>query len=89
MKKNSIATMTAAEFDQKFDAGNDISEYIDPSSVSRPGLAILQRVHVDFPAWIVTSLDLQSKEIGVSRQALIKLWISERLKEELRFRQSC
>ena len=87
MKKNSIKSMAAAEFDQKFDAGDDISDYIDPSSVSRPGLAI-QRVNVDFPAWVVTSLDLQSKEIGVSRQALIKLWISERLKDELRFRQT-
>jgi hypothetical protein len=87
MKKNSIKAMKTAEFDQKFDAGDDISEYIDPSSVIRPGLAI-QRVNVDFPAWIVSSLDLQSREIGVSRQALIKLWISERLKEELRFRQS-
>jgi hypothetical protein len=87
MKKNSIKSMAAADFDQKFDEGDDISDYIDPLSVSRPGLAI-QRVNVDFPAWVVTSLDLQSKEIGVSRQALIKLWISERLKEELRFKQS-
>ncbi|HCM25796.1 MAG: CopG family transcriptional regulator [Treponema sp. GWB1_62_6] len=76
--------MTTAEFDRKFDEGENISEFIDPDSISRPGLET-QRVNVDFPAWVIKSLDMQSKVIGVSRQALIKLWISERLKEELRF----
>ncbi|TVR73388.1 MAG: hypothetical protein EA427_02255 [Spirochaetaceae bacterium] len=36
--------------------------------------------------WIIRSLDNESKLIGVSRQSLIKLWISERLQEERRTR---
>ncbi len=79
MKKNS--TMKAAEFDRKFDEGADISAWIDPKSIERPGLTP-RRVNVDFPEWIIKSLDAQSRVIGVSRQSLIKLWISERLQQE-------
>jgi hypothetical protein len=37
---------------------------------------------VDFPEWVISTLDAQSKRIGVSRQSLIKLWISERIQQE-------
>jgi hypothetical protein len=73
--------MTAREFEQRFDEGEDITPYIDQSSIRRPGLEA-RRVNVDFPEWIIEKLDLQSKMIGVSRQALIKLWISERIQQE-------
>ena len=79
MKKTS--TITAKEFDRKFDDGEDISSLIDVASIHRPGFEA-RRVNVDFPEWIIQSLDLQSKMIGVSRQSLIKLWISERLQQE-------
>ncbi len=83
MKKNS--TITAKEFDERFDRGEDISAFVDPSSVQRPGLEP-RRVNVDFPEWIIRNLDAQSRLIGVSRQALIKLWVSERLQEEKKAR---
>ena len=79
MKKQS--TMTAQEFERRFDDGEDITPYIDGSSIRRPGLEA-RRVNVDFPEWIIQKLDLQSKLIGVSRQALIKLWVSERIQLE-------
>ncbi len=79
MKKNS--TMTARQFDERFDRGEDISAFVDTSTIKRPGLEA-RRVNVDFPEWVIHSLDKESKLIGVSRQALIKLWISERLQEE-------
>ena len=79
MKKQS--TMTAQEFEQHFDEGEDITPYIEQSSIHRPGLEA-RRVNVDFPDWIIQKLDLQSKMIGVSRQALIKLWVSERIQLE-------
>jgi hypothetical protein len=73
--------MTAQEFDQRFDDGEDITPYIDKDSVRHPGLEA-RRVNVDFPEWIIEKLDLQSKLIGVSRQSLIKLWVSERIQQE-------
>jgi hypothetical protein len=81
MKKNS--TITAKQFDERFDRGEDISSFVDTSSIKRPGLGA-RRVNVDFPEWVIQSLDTESKMIGVSRQSLIKLWISERLQAERR-----
>jgi hypothetical protein len=73
--------MTAQEFEKRFDEGEDITPYIDKASIRRPGLEA-RRVNVDFPEWIIDKLDLQSKLIGVSRQSLIKLWVSERIQQE-------
>ena len=69
---------TAEEFDQMFDDGEDISHLIDWSSATQPGL-VTRRVNVDFPDWMVRSLDVQAKTRGVTRQALIKMWLADRL----------
>ena len=74
--------MKAEELDKIFDDGKeDILPYLDMSTLRRPGLEA-RRVNVDFPEWIIERLDLQSKLIGVSRQSLIKLWVSERIQQE-------
>ena len=70
--------ISAKEFDAKFDAGEDISEFVDWSKMRRPGREI-RRVNVDFPAWVVEALDREAQRLGVTRQALVKLWIAERL----------
>lgn len=70
--------MKAAEFDKKFDAGEDLSGGIDWSQARRPNDQP-KRVNVDFPRWVVESLDKQARHLGVTRQSLIKLWIAERL----------
>lgn len=68
----------ASEFDRRFDEGEDVSEFIDVGSARRPNLES-KRVNVDFPAWVVTGLDREARRLGVTRQALIKMWIAERL----------
>lgn len=68
----------AADFDRKFDDSEDIDEFVDWTAARRPNLET-KRVNVDFPAWVVADLDRRAKRLGVTRQALIKLWISERL----------
>jgi hypothetical protein len=70
--------MKAKELDQKFDEGQDVSDQIDWSKARRPNTEI-RRVNVDFPAWVVEGLDRQAERLGVTRQAIIKLWIAERL----------
>ena len=62
-----------------FDDGEDISDYIDWSSARRPGLEP-KRVNVDFPTWMVNGLDREARRLGITRQALIKTWIGEKLK---------
>ncbi|MEZ5405519.1 MAG: CopG family transcriptional regulator [Verrucomicrobiia bacterium] len=76
MKKTSITKAT--DFDRHFDEGGDISSYVVASSIHRPGLE-QRRVNVDFPSWIIDSLDQKARRIGVTRQSLIKLWITEKL----------
>lgn len=80
MKKNSISR--ADDFDTYFDEGGDISTYIIPSSIKRPGLE-QKRVNVDFPSWVIKSLDLEASRVGVSRQSLIKMWITQRLENKI------
>jgi hypothetical protein len=70
--------MKASEFDRQFDDGNDISAELDLSQARRPGLE-QKRINVDFPSWMVASLDKEAQRVGVTRQSLIKLWLAERL----------
>ena len=70
--------ITAEELDALHDAGGDMTPYLDLTSARRPGLET-QRVNVDFPKWMVESLDSESARLGITRQSIIKVWISERL----------
>ena len=70
--------ISSEAFDRKFDDGEDVSELVDWSKMRRPGREV-RRVNVDFPAWVVEALDREAARLGVTRQALVKLWIAERL----------
>ena len=80
MKKEK-ATRTAEELDRRFDAGEDISQFLDWDNARRPGLKP-RRVNVDLPGWMISELDKQASRIGVTRQSIIKVWLSERIKTE-------
>ncbi|MBU3914240.1 CopG family transcriptional regulator [bacterium] len=73
--------MKAKELDKIFDNGEDITNHLDLSTKKRPGLK-QRRVNVDFPDWIIETLDREASRIGVTRQSIIKVWIAERIKEE-------
>jgi len=73
--------MKAEEFDRKFDAGDDVTDVLDLSAARRPGQEV-RRVNVDFPAWMVESLDREAKRLGVTRQSVIKVWIAEKLERK-------
>ena len=76
--KQRSASPKSATFDRDFDEGRDVSAAVDWSKAQRPNTEI-RRVNVDFPAWVVQGLDRQAQRLGVTRQALIKLWIAEKL----------
>jgi hypothetical protein len=59
--------MKAHDFDQKFDAGADVSGDVDWGNARRPNLK-LKRVNVDFPSWVVEALDREARRLGVTRQ---------------------
>lgn len=73
--------MKAKEFDKTFEQGGNVIGYLDLSKARRPDQE-QRRVNVDFPNWMIHSLDKEAKRLGVTRQSIIKVWISERLKEK-------
>ena len=74
--------MKASEFDKKFDEGtDDVVDDLDVSKAVRPNEPS-RRVNVDFPPWMVDSLDREAKRLGVTRQSVIKVWIAERLERK-------
>ena len=70
----------AKELDTKFDAGEDITKYLDLAKARRPGHEH-RRVNVDFPIWMIESLDREASRLGVPRQSLIKMLIAQHLDE--------
>ncbi len=75
--------MKAKDFDKKFDDNKqDIVGDLDLSTLKRPNQT-QKRVNVDFPIWVIDSLDKEAKRVGVTRQSLIKLWLVERLEERV------
>jgi hypothetical protein len=70
--------MKAKTFDGKFDSGHEVVDQLDLSKARRIGVDP-KRVNVDFPAWMVDSLDREARRLGVTRQSLIKLWLADKL----------
>jgi len=68
----------ASEIDKRFDEGGEVLEYFDLSKIRKPNEEI-KRINVDFPIWMVESLDRRAKHLGVNRQSVIKMWIAEKL----------
>ena len=71
--------MKARELDTAFDENTvDVISHLDVDSARRPQREV-QRVNVDFPVWMVSSLDAEAARLGITRQAVIKTWIAEHL----------
>jgi hypothetical protein len=72
--------MKASELDKRFDDGEDITGELDLVSARRPNRE-QRRVNVDFPTWMIESLDREARRLGVTRQSIIKVWIADRLEK--------
>jgi hypothetical protein len=70
--------MKAKKFEQQFDEDVDITASLDLSKAKRV-LQEQKRVNVDFPTWMIDSLDREASKLGVTRQSVIKVWLAERL----------
>ena len=68
--------MKAKSLDKKFDENqSDIVDELDLSTIKRPNQA-QKRVNVDFPTWMIESLDKEASRLGVTRQSIIKVWLA-------------
>lgn len=70
--------MKAKNFEQQFDDGVDLTTSLDLTKAKRV-MQTQKRVNVDFPTWMVDSLDREASKLGVTRQSVIKVWLAERL----------
>lgn len=68
----------ASDFDKKFDDGESVAADLDFSKARRPAEE-QKRINMDVPVWMLDALDREAKRLGVSREAIIKLWLAERL----------
>ena len=73
--------MKAKDFDKKFDDGDDVTQHLDIANARRPEQE-QRRVNVDFPNWMIESLDKEARRLGVTRQSVIKMWLAERLEKQ-------
>ena len=69
--------MKCEELEHRCDLGEDITPYLEMPGARRPGQSV-KRVNVDFPVWMIASLDKEARRLGVPRQSIIKVWVAER-----------
>ena len=73
--------MKAEDFDRKFSEGESVIDDLDLSKARRPEQQ-QKRVNVDFPVWMIESLDKEASRLGVTRQSIIKMWLAEKLERK-------
>lgn len=78
-----LHSMKAKDFEKEFDENQNITDSLDLSKAKRV-LQAQKRVNVDFPIWMIESLDREAGKLGVTRQSIIKVWLAERLEKSAR-----
>jgi predicted DNA binding CopG/RHH family protein len=72
---------TAKNLEARFDQGEEVMDYFDLAKASRP-LLEKERINLDLPHWMILNIDRVARRKGLPRQAQIKEWLSQKLKEE-------
>lgn len=68
--------MNAKDFDKSFDNSESIVKHLNLGKARRIKQE-QKRVNVDFPVWVINSLDKEARRLGVTRQSLIKVLVAE------------
>ena len=71
-KKSSKEITTAENLEKRFDGGEEILDYFQTENAVR-------RVSLDIPSWAIEKLDKEADRRGITRQALLKTWIVDKL----------
>jgi len=82
LARRRLFSMKVSDFDKKFNAGEDVTSELDISKARRLNQEP-KRINVDFPTWMIESLDREAKRLGVTRQSIIKVWIAEMLERKV------
>lgn len=65
---------SAKNLENRFNDRKSVLDYFDTSHA-------IKRINLDVPEWVIASLDQESSRRGIARQALIKIWLVEKLDE--------
>ena len=78
------STFKAADIDRAFDDGEDVMDFFDTSNpiVEDAPAVDTRRVTLTLPAWMIEQLDDRARSLAVSRNAVVNMWLDERLKTE-------
>ncbi len=74
--------MKANDFDKQFESNQDITSDLVMSTARRLNQEP-KRINVDFPTWMIESLDREARRLGITRQSIIKVWIAEMLEKKV------
>jgi hypothetical protein len=72
--------MKAADLDAAFERDADLYPLVDFARARRPNFET-RRINVDIPAWMAETLAKESRRLNVTRQALVKMWLAERMEK--------
>jgi hypothetical protein len=78
-KKTHDFPLTAKALEEKFDNGGDTDADFDWSAAQRPAWGKQTRIQLNVPVWMLQRLDEEAQRVGVPRQAVIKMWLADRL----------
>ena len=68
--------LKAKDFDDAFDRGEDVSKHLNKSKTRRVN-AELKRVNIDFPTWVIDSLDKEARRLGITSKDVDRREIQE------------
>lgn len=74
-----MKTAKASELDRIVDEGEEsILDYADLSTLRKPNQEQQRSLSIQLPEWLIETLDREANRVGVSRQAILKIWLVER-----------
>lgn len=70
--------MKAKEFDQKFEAEEDLTPYLDLSNAKRLG-SNYQSIRIDLPVWLLERINDEANRLGMTPQEVIQTSLTKHL----------
>ena len=75
-----VKRITSEEFDARFDAGEDMDEYLDYDAITVED-PDPRDVLLSLPAWAIAAAEQEAKRRNVTRRAILNTWITDKADE--------
>ena len=78
-RTNAPPIISGEEFDRMFEAGEDLTPYLDLDNIRYPGLEE-QTMALDLPTPLIEALEREAARAGCSPTDLVRSWVEDRLR---------